>query len=144
MKVLCRKEKAGLHLVGKYCHRGGSCVSITLFEAAAGVDSGKIYLQKSMEFNGTELIDELRNIQVKYTFELCLEFICNYDGISKLARAQHGEESYYPRRTPKDSELDIKKNIEEQFDLLRIVDNEKYPAYFYMRGQKYILKIYKG
>ena len=28
--------------------------------------------------------------------------------------------------------------INEQFNLLRIVDNERYPAYFYKEGKKYI------
>lgn len=31
----------------------------------------------------------------------------------------------------------------EQFNLLRIADNENYPAFFILNGQKYILKIYK-
>ncbi|MEL7633357.1 formyltransferase family protein [Sporomusa sphaeroides] len=119
-----------------------SCV-ITLFEADEKVDNGEIYLQRIMNFAGNELIDELREIQARHTIEMCIEFICDYENIIRNVRPQVGIATHYPRRTLKDSELDVQQTIEEQFNLLRIVDNEKYPAYFYMHGQKYIIKIYK-
>ncbi len=56
---------------------------------------------------------------------------------------QNGDETFFPRRKYKDSELDINKSILEQFNLLRIVDNERYPAFFYINETKYILKIYR-
>jgi methionyl-tRNA formyltransferase len=57
--------------------------------------------------------------------------------------AQFGEETFYPRRGAIDSELSIDSTIRQQFDLLRTVDNEAYPAFFYHKGNKYILKIEK-
>ncbi|HGG0417971.1 TPA: hypothetical protein ACJFE8_002771 [Clostridium sporogenes] len=39
--------------------------------------------------------------------------------------------------------LDINKTIKEQFNLLRVADNEKYPAYFMFNNKKYIVRIYK-
>ena len=56
-------------------------------------------------------------------------------------KSQRGEETFYKKRTPKDSELDINKTIKEQFNLLRIVDNEKYPAFFKFKNKIYTLKI---
>ena len=56
---------------------------------------------------------------------------------------QEGEETFYNRRNSKDAELDINKTIKEQFNLLRISDNERYPAFFKIEGKKYSLKIYK-
>ncbi|WP_252365672.1 hypothetical protein [Campylobacter jejuni] len=53
-----------------------------------------------------------------------------------------GKESFYPKRSPKDSELDINKSLNEQFNLLRIASNEDFPAFFYKDGKKFILKIY--
>jgi methionyl-tRNA formyltransferase len=46
-------------------------------------------------------------------------------------------------RTSKDSKLNMNKTIKNQFNLLRIVDNERYPAYFIYNNKKYILKIYE-
>ena len=53
-----------------------------------------------------------------------------------------GKGTYYKRRLPEDSEIDIEKSIKKNFNLLRVVDNEKYPAFFYYKGKKFIIKIY--
>lgn len=116
-------------------------IPITLFEAEAELDSGDIYLQDVIELDGTEVNPELKEKQGEKTKELVLKFVEQYPEIE--GRKQKGKETYYKRRTPKDSELDIHKTIDEQFDLLRVVDNERYPAFFYKNGKKYIVKIYK-
>jgi methionyl-tRNA formyltransferase len=72
---------------------------------------------------------------------LCLQFIDEYPQILDRARVQKGQASFYPRRRPADSRLDPEKSIAAQFDLLRVVDNEKYPAFFEYRGKKFQLKI---
>jgi len=113
----------------------------TLFEAVDAVDAGNIYLQNIMRFDGYELLGELHDIQGKKINELVLEFVSKYPNI--VARKQEGKESFYKKRGSRDSELDISKTIAEQFDLLRVVDNEKYPAFFKHRGKKYIIKIHK-
>jgi len=59
----------------------------------------------------------------------------------KIPTTQSGVESFYPKRTPKDSNLDINKTIKEQFNLLRIVNNEEFPAFFEIDGHRYALKI---
>ena len=65
-----------------------------------------------------------------------------FQNIKKMkGESQRGEETFYKKRTPKDSELDINKTIKEQFNLLRIVDNEKYPAFFKFKNKIYTLKI---
>lgn len=121
---------------------GTNVVPITLFEAEEAVDSGPIYLQKKMRFQGHELVEELRQAQGAATVALVLEFVRRYPKIK--GRKQNGKVSYYPRRRAKDSELDIGRSLKEQFNLLRVVDNERYPAFFRYKGQKYILKIYKA
>lgn len=123
---------------------GESRITITLFEANERVDSGKIYLQKLLCYAGDELVDELRKRQGEVTVEMCLEFVHNYPDILQRGNEQSGEESFYPRRGPDDSRLDVDKTIGEQFNLLRVVDNEKYPAFFDYNGTRYLLKIYKA
>ena len=88
-------------------------------------------------------MDELREIQGKATIELCVRFISDYDNVVQNAREQVGEGSFYRRRTPKDSRIDENLAIREQFNLLRVVDNERYPAFFFHNGCKYVLRIYK-
>lgn len=118
---------------------GKNEIPITLFEAVQNVDAGQIYLQRKMIFKGWELVDDLRKKQGDTTIELVLEFVEKYPAVT--GHPQQGEETFYRKRRPADSKLDINKSIREQFNLLRVVDNERYPAYFVYQGRKYLLKI---
>ena len=122
---------------------GKNVISITLFEAVKAVDAGNIYIQDQMIFEGHELINDMRRVVGEKTCDMCVEFINNYPAIISKGKKQVGVSTYYPRRTPVDSKIDIDKSIREQFNLLRIVDNDKYPAYFEIHGCRYILKIEK-
>jgi methionyl-tRNA formyltransferase len=122
---------------------GKDRIAVTLFEASNNVDSGRIYDQVFIELDGTELIEELRAKQAKATSDLLLKFVSDYPKKNK-GNEQKGRSSFYPRRKPEDSRLDTEKTISEQFNLLRVSDNERYPAYFVRNGVKYILKIYKA
>lgn len=120
---------------------GKKRIPATMFEAAEKVDSGVIYAQDWMEFEGYELINELREAQAKVTIRLCKRFVDDYPKICEKAREQVGGESFYQRRREIDSALDPSQSIEAQFDLLRVVDNQRYPAFFYLNGQRYSLRI---
>lgn len=122
---------------------GRTEIPITLFEASAAVDAGHIYLTDVMHFRGTELVDELRAVQGRTTLALCERFVREYPESAERGREQVGEESFYPRRRPADSRLDVTRSIAEQFNLLRVCDNERYPAYFEHAGERYTLKIYR-
>ncbi|MDZ4855244.1 MAG: UDP-2,4-diacetamido-2,4,6-trideoxy-beta-L-altropyranose hydrolase [Nitrospirota bacterium] len=122
---------------------GRNKISVTLFEAAKKVDSGRIYAQESLEFEGHELIEELRVAQARATRNLCKRFVSEYPAILAKAREQVGEESLYPRRKLADSKLNASQSIVDQFALLRIVDNERYPAFFENDGYEYVIAIRK-
>lgn len=115
-------------------------ICFSLFKAGEKVDSGEIYLQKCLKLNGFELYDELREKQRDMTKQMCIEFLRLYPHIK--ARAQKGDESFYPKRSSKDSELDLHKSLNEQFNLLRICSNDEFPAFFIKDGKKFVLKIY--
>jgi UDP-2,4-diacetamido-2,4,6-trideoxy-beta-L-altropyranose hydrolase len=123
---------------------GKNKIPVTLFEAAEKVDSGPIYAQDSIDLEGHELVNELRAKQAGCTFKLCHEFVDKFPAIIQEKKLQVGEESFYKRRMAKDSMLDIHKSLSEQFNILRIVDNESYPAYFELNEQKYIVKVSKA
>jgi methionyl-tRNA formyltransferase len=122
---------------------GKNEIPFSMFEAASGVDDGDIYMRDTLVLTGYELHDELREKQANFIIDMCLKFINNYD-IYKIPNKQNGEETFYPKRNAKDSELNIDKSIREQFNLLRIVSNEDYPAFFNIGGHKYMIKIEKA
>ena len=114
----------------------------TLFEAVEAVDAGVIYDQNIITLEGHELLDEIHDKQGEAINSLILNFVSQL--LNVTGKEQVGEETFYPKRGPKDSELDPQKSISEQFNLFRVSDNEKYPAFFNHKGHKYILKIYKA
>lgn len=123
---------------------GKNKIPVCLFEVNEKVDAGDIYLKSFIELSGQELCTEIRFKQAQNAFEMGLCFIDEYPAILSKKIKQTGEDSFYPRRTINSSELDINKSIKEQFNLLRIVDNEDYPAFFMHNNVKYILKIYQN
>ena len=114
-------------------------LTFNLIEASEDVDSGRIYSQFTVPLRGNELCAELRQIQGDNTVKICFDFVL--EGSLLKAKVQQGKPTHYPRRTPLDSELDVNKTISEQFNLLRIVDNERYPAFFKFKGRKFKLMI---
>lgn len=120
---------------------GKNEIPIVLLEAVEKVDAGPIYFKDLLKFKGHELVNELRDLQGKKTIELALKFVNSYPDITP--HQQTGESSFYSRRTSQNSKIDISKSIEEQFNLLRIVDNDKYPAFFEYKKNKYLIKVYK-
>jgi methionyl-tRNA formyltransferase len=68
--------------------------------------------------------------------------IINYPRLKKKSQKKGGK--ILRKRTAADSKLDVNKTINNQFNLLRACDNERYPAFFIKNKVKYFLKIYKN
>lgn len=123
---------------------GAEKIPLTMIEALPNVDSGPIYEQHFVEIEKSDLVTDWR---FKLSIVICSmvnSFVENYPASKKTAYNQSGESTFYRKRQPVDSELDVKKEINKQFNLLRIVDNVKYPAYFIYRGKKFFIKIEKS
>ena len=122
---------------------GANEIPVCLFEAEESLDTGDIYIREKLVFEGHELLPEMLDSLAKTINQMIISFLDDYENVMKNARKQVGEPTFYNRRRPKDSELDIDGSIREQFNLLRVVDNERYPAFFKHEGHIYILKIQK-
>jgi methionyl-tRNA formyltransferase len=121
---------------------GKKTIVLTMFLATSKVDDGPIVMKRALDFTGYELIDELRDLMGGVIINMCVAFAIEPNKFEQVH--QFGEESFYSRRTALHSELDPDKTLREQFNILRVVDNDRYPAYFYINGHKFILKIEKG
>lgn len=121
---------------------GASSIPITLFEAVAALDAGPIYLQQQIVLQGHELVNEWRALQAQATLELCLAWFDRHHEVVSAAQPQSGEASHYRRRRSGDSHLDPESSLAEQFNLLRVVDNHRYPAFIHWRGQSYIIHVH--
>ena len=116
-------------------------IHISLIKAENKVDEGPIYIKNSFKINGTELYDEIRSVQGLQFLKIIKKFLNSYPKVK--SRKQIGKGNFNKRRSIKDSKLDIKKSIKQQFNHLRINDNNNYPSFFLYKGKKYIIKIYK-
>ncbi len=122
---------------------GKKTIPVTLLEAIDEVDSGPIYDQKWVDLKSTDLSNDWRKKIAHISVALVINFIRNFPQSSRTKREQLGTVSYYPKRTAKDSKLDPHKTINEQFNLLRISDNDNYPAFFELEGCVFELKIFR-
>ena len=119
---------------------GRNEVAVTLLEAAEPVDSGAIWQKRWLRFDGTELYDELNAALFEVELALMDYAIENMGRVQPMPQNE-AEVSWYPRRYQEDSRLDPQRSLAEQFDLLRVSDAERYPAYFEYRGASYEIVI---
>lgn len=49
-----------------------------------------------------------------------------------------------PKRCPEDSRIDPEKSLNELYNSIRACDSKKYPAYFYLDGQKVFISIWRA
>jgi methionyl-tRNA formyltransferase len=120
---------------------GKNEIPIHLIEMSNQIDEGNIILSDKIILNNYDLINDIRRKQWNLTKKLCKKYL--FEKYQSKNKVQFGKPTYYKKRNKDDSELDISKSIKSQFNLLRVVDNLKYPAFFKIHGKKYIIKIFK-
>jgi methionyl-tRNA formyltransferase len=120
---------------------GTNRIPVCLLDALETVDAGPVVYREWIDYRGDELIKELRRPLGKMHMHLPMRFLAA--PMPPVGDPQQGEPSFHPRRRPIDSRLDPEMPLSAQFDLLRTVDNDKYPAWFELRGARYVLKIEK-
>ena len=121
---------------------GVNQITVSLLEATEPLDSGAIWLKKTFNLEGHELLDEINTKLFESELYLMTQAVEKFDDIKPTP--QVGEIGKYMRkRTPEDSRIAIDKTIVEQFNLLRVADPERYPAFFEYKGVKYLIKIEK-
>lgn len=116
-------------------------IPVCLIEAADAVDVGPVVLRRMLRFEGHELIDEMQAAVGQISVDMVMWYLDQPH--PPVGTPQQGDATVYPRRRPPDSRLDPEQSIAAQFDLLRVVDNERYPAFFEHRGHVYRLRIDK-
>jgi methionyl-tRNA formyltransferase len=122
---------------------GSNNLTLSLLEAEDKVDTGDIWLKTLIPLDGTELFNEINEKLFKAELLLIEKAISEYLTIIPKKQDQSISSFYYTKRTPNDSQLDPNKTIEQQFNLLRVCDNERFPAFIDIHGQKYTVKLEK-
>lgn len=122
---------------------GANEITVCLLDASEPIDSGSIWLKTKFQLNGHELLPEINEKLFAVELKLMSQLVDQFDQLSPIT--QVGDAGpYMPKRSPADSRLDPDKTIAEQFELLRVVDSQRYPAFFDYRGKRYLIRIEKG
>jgi methionyl-tRNA formyltransferase len=121
--------------------QGRDRLVLSLIEAAEPVDSGRIFQKFRAPLRPTDLHDDINLVLGELIIE-ALDFVLQ--NTKAEPTLQTGEPTWYRRRTPEDSRLDPAESIASQFNLLRVCDPERYPAFFELHGEQFELILRKS
>lgn len=121
---------------------GAKELTLSLLNAEDSVDTGDIWQKVTIPLDGLELYDEVNRKLFEAELQL-MNWACENIYTAEPVSQPNGETSYHRKRTPEDSRVDIDESIASQFNLLRISDPDRYPAYIVVNGQKYKIKLEK-
>lgn len=116
---------------------GNEDIVLTLLEAEDDVDSGDIWHQVNITIPKYALYDEINSALFDAELTLMDYAVENFYNVQPCSQSQNSESTYYRKRLPSDSEIDPLLSISEQFNLIRVCDPERYPAFFKLQGKKY-------
>lgn len=123
--------------------RGAELITLSLIEAQDQVDTGRIWHQMTLCVPKHALWNEI-NEQLFNAEVTMIEFaINNINAIVPRCQDLTIAPTYYLKRTPDSSKLDVQLSIASQFDLIRVCDPARFPAFFEMYGQKYKITLEK-
>lgn len=121
---------------------GKTEIVVTLFEAVDKVDDGPVWTKTSIFLEGHELVDEINKKLFSAECELMTYAVEHFDDVVPKEQAKEGI-TFYRKRTQEDSRIDPDKTFREQFNLLRIADPDRYPAFMDLCGHRYKITIEK-
>lgn len=122
---------------------GADAIMLSLIEAADEIDTGAVWSKIEISVPKHLLWYEINDLLFEAEIEMINFALSNYNQISPKLQDLTKLAAPFPKRSPKDSEVDPNKSLSEQFDLIRVCDPGRYPAFFHMHGYRYALKIEK-
>ncbi|ATD28518.1 hypothetical protein FORC55_2534 [Vibrio cholerae] len=117
--------------------QGSESITLSLLEAEDKVDTGRIWLKLTIPVKKTALWNEVNDLLFSAEIQLINQAVEGYERIEPYNQSAGSESTYYRKRTPDDSQVDPNKSLADQFDLIRMCDPDRYPAWFELYGQKY-------
>ncbi len=120
---------------------GARYITLSLLEVEDKIDSGRIWKKIRVSIPKSALWDEINQIIFSAEVELMRFAVKSFNSVEPEIQSSDIEPSYFRLRTPQDSRIDPEKTIGEQFDLMRVCDPFRFPAFFEYRGCKYKIKL---
>lgn len=122
---------------------GAREITVSLLDASDAIDCGDIYKKISIEIPSSALWNEINDILFSAEMQLIEFAVENFSHLKKTAQRKDIEATYYKKRTPEDSKIDPFKPLSDQFNLIRVCDPDRFPAFFELEGATYNLVLKK-
>ena len=118
---------------------------ITIHLLTKEMDKGDIILQESFDVSK---FDTTRSLFIKaQEFEVDILFkaiqIIKKGNIKYTVQDESKASEYNYIRTPKDSEIDPNKSLNDLYNYIRACDSDDYPAFFYIKNEKVYIKLWR-
>jgi len=123
---------------------GIDILTVSFFELTRKLDAGLLLGQESAKITKSMLLEDIRELSLMLCKRLLDRHLIQFLDGKIQPYEQRGQPTYYRKRTPSDSKLDISKPLQDLWDLIRVCDNNEFPAWFEIEGQRIILKKYKA
>ena len=122
---------------------GSDRLTLSLLKAEDKLDSGEIYKKIQIDIEKHELWNEINHKLFEAEISLMEYAVKSFDNLLGEVQIEDQDSSYYSKRIPNDSLIDVNLSIKEQFNKIRVMDPFRYPAFFELNGFKYKLIIDK-
>lgn len=116
---------------------GSNYLTVSLISAEDEIDTGKIYKKIKIKIESNELWDEINKKLFLTEIQLMEYAVKSYKHLKGEKQNLDITPTYYSKRTPIDSKIDPEESIKNQFNKIRVMDPERYPAFFELNGNKY-------
>lgn len=104
--------------------RGFTTTKVSAIKVDKGIDTGDVYLKKTLSLEGTAAaIFERATVVIQ-------EMICEIINKKLESKPQVGEITEFKRRKPEDSDLINLSDLEQVYDYIRMLDCDGYPHAF--------------
>ena len=122
---------------------GETEITLSLIEAQEEIDTGDIFNQLTFFVPRDYLYNEINHLLFLKEIDLMRFAIDKFDQMEGKPQRLDVKPTYFKKRKQSDSEIDPHKTLEEQFNLIRVCDPDRYPAFFYHQGSKFKLILEK-
>lgn len=129
-----------------WCIADGEMESgVTVHLVDEGMDTGPILLQRSFPLSRFETTRSLGRKTGEIEPDVVSEALGRFELKGSAAAESQGSESIPARanRVPGHSEIDPNKSLLELFNQIRASDPDRYPAHFYLDGQKVCVRLWR-
>jgi methionyl-tRNA formyltransferase len=118
---------------------------VTVHMVDEGVDTGPIVLQRSFGLSRFDTSASLFRKTLTFEPDVVVEALRRFEelGPSCATPQARNPMARLPDRVPSHSEIDPSKSLMSLFDEIRATDPDRFPAYFYMDGQKVCVRLWR-